>query len=294
MTSLLELFCHVDDFWQRFRPWWYAHLITSGQRQRIREGQLCESEIMTILIRFHQSHYRDFKAFYTEYEQQHWRCEFPKLVSYSRFVRLTQRVAIPLFVYLHEWLGTCSGISFIDSTPLRVCHNRRIPRHKVFAGLAGRGKNSLGWFYGFKLHWVVNDRGELLAVRLTPGNVDDRQPVPDLIPRLFGKLLGDKGYLSAKLRDDLGEQGLQLITTLRRNMKPQLMDLMDRLLLRKRSIIETINDQLKNISQIEHSRHRSVVNFLVNLIAGLIAYSLRPTKPSVQVTPQQVRLLTAG
>lgn len=294
MNSLLELFCHVDDFWQRFRPWWYEQLVTSGQRQRIRESQLCESEIMTILIRFHQSHYRHFKAFYTEYVQQHWQREFPKLVSYSRFVQLKQRVAIPLFVYLHDCLGTCSGISFIDSTPLRVCHNRRIPRHKVFAGIAQRGKGSMGWFYGFKLHLVVNDRGQLLAVRLTPGNVDDRQPVPDLIPHLYGKLFGDKGYLSAKLRDDLWEQGLQLITTLRRNMKPQLMDLADRLLLRKRSIIETINDQLKNSSQIEHSRHRSVVNFFVNLIAGLIAYTHRPKKPSVQVTPQQVRLLTAG
>jgi len=294
MTSLLELFCHVDDFWQAFCPVWYDHLLVSGERQRIRDSQLSASEVMTIMILFHQEQYRNFKAFYTGYVQRHLQREFPHLVSYSRFVRLMQRVGIPLFVYLHECMGTCTGISFVDSTPLRVCHNRRIQRHKVFEGFAERGKGSMDWFYGFKLHLVVNDRGEIIAVRLTPGNVDDRKPVPDLIQGVYGKLFGDKGYLSSPLRDDLWEQGILLVTTLRRNMKPQLMDLADRLMLRKRSIIETINDQLKNISQIEHSRHRSVDNFFVNLMAGLIAYSHRPKKPAVQFDPQQVRLLVAG
>ncbi len=292
MDNLTHLFCQVDDFWQAFAPYWYQYLLTSGKMTRIRKASVCESEIMTIIILFHQSDYRTFKGFYMKYVRVHLTDEFPTLVSYSRFVRLMQRVAIPLYAYLRVCgLGQCTGISFVDSTPLRVCHNRRIERHRVFAGLAERGKTSMGWFFGFKLHLVVNDRGELLDFRLTPGNEHDTKPVKGLIKRLFGKLFGDKGYLSQPLKDELWQQGIQLITSIRRNMKPQLMELTDKLLLRKRSIIETINDQLKNISQIEHSRHRSIDNFFVNLMSGLIAYSRRPIKPSVQVDPQQFNLL---
>ena len=293
MDSLLELFVHVDDFWQIFRPIWHEHLLASGKRQRLRDSRLSESEIMTIMILFHQAQYRNFKAFYLGYVRRHLQGEFPHLVSYKRFVALMKRIGVPLFVYLHVCMGRCTGISFVDSTALRVCHNRRIKRHRVFAGWAARGKTTMGWFYGFKLHLVVNDRGEIIAVQLTPGNVDDRTPIPELIQHVFGKLFGDKGYLSQPLRDELRGQGVDLITSLRRNMTPQLMLLQDKLLLKRRSIIETINDQLKNISQIEHSRHRSVDNFFVNLIAGLIAYCHRPTKPSIQLDPRDYRMLTA-
>jgi len=194
-------------------------------------------------------------------------------------------VVIPLIRYLRtRCLGRCSGISFIDSTSLDVCLNQRIHSHKVFAGLAGRGKTSTGWFFGFKLHLVFNDRGELLNLMLTPGNVDDRKPVPQMIRRLFGKLFGDKGYLSQKLFEELLRTfNVQLITGIRSNMKNRLMPVMDKLLLRKRAISETIIDQLKNISQIEHSRHRSPVNFLVNLLCGLIAYCHQPKKPSLNL-----------
>jgi transposase len=291
MDSLLELFVHVDDFWQGFRPIWHEHLLASGKRQRIRDSQLSESEIMTIVIVFQQAQYRNFKAFYLGYVRRHLKCEFPHLVSYKRFVALMRRIGVPLSVYLRVCMGHCTGISFVDSTPLRVCHNRRIERHRVFAGWAARGKTTMGWFYGFKLHLVVNDRGELIAMQLTPGNIDDRKPLPQLIDRLYGKLFGDKGYLSQALRDDLRQQGVDLITSRRRNMPPQLMLLQDKLLLKRRSIIETINDQLKNISQIEHTRHRSVDNFFVNLIAGLVAYCHRPHKPSIQLDPKQYRLL---
>jgi transposase len=153
-----------------------------------------------------------------------------------------------------------------------VCKNPRIHHHKTFAGLARRGKTSTGWFYGFKLHLIVNDRGELLDFVLTPGNVDDRTPVPRLARGLFGKLFGDKGYLSKALRDELWRMfKVQLITGIRANMKNTLLPLLDKLLLRRRVIVETIVDQLKNISQIEHSRHRSPVNFVVNVLCGLIA-----------------------
>lgn len=190
---------------------------------------------------------------------------------------------VPLLVYLRSCcLGDCTGISFIDSTSIDVCLNQRIHSHKVFSGLAERGKTSTGWFFGFKLHLIVNDRGELLCFCITPGNVDDRKPVPRLVKKLFGKLFGDKGYLSQPLAQSLRELfDIQLITKLRDNMKNQLMTMTDRILLRRRAIIESIIDQLKNISQIEHSRHRSVVNFFVNVLCGLIAYFHKPSKPSL-------------
>lgn len=290
--SLLELFCHVDDFWLAFAPRWKQTLLQSGQIKRQRSGQLAESEIMTILMHFHQSHYRDFKAFYIQHVLAHLHADFPGLVSYNRFVQLTPSVLFPLAAYLETCRGQCNGLSFVDSTKLVVCHNRRIKQHRVFAGLAERGKDSVDWFYGFKLHLVVNDCGDLLACRLTPGNVDDRRPVPQLAQRLFGKLIGDKGYLSKDLVAWLLEQRVELLTPIKRNMKPRLVRLNDKLLLRKRVLIETINDQLKNISQIEHSRHRSPANFLVNVLAGLLAYCHQPKKPSLQVTPEVLALIS--
>ena len=202
---------------------------------------------------------------------------------YPRFVALIPRMIVPLLAYLQSRYGNCTGISFIASTALRVCHPKRISQHRVFAVDARRGKTSTGWFYGFKLHLAVNDRGERLSCCLTPGNVDDRKPVPSMVKRLRGKLIGDRGYVSAPLTEMLFEQGLHLITRLRKNMKNRLMHLSDKLLLRKRAIIESIIDQLKTISQIEHSRHRSPTNFVVHLIAGLIAYSHQDKKPGLHL-----------
>jgi len=284
MESLLALFVHVDDFCKAFLPFWNRQLHSCGARQRQRERSLSLSEIMTILIAFHQSHYRDFKAYYCEQVLKHWRSEFPGLVSYNRFVEFIPSALVPLCTYFQKFcLGDCSGVSFIDSTSLEVCLNQRIASHKVFTSLAERGKTSTGWFFGFKLHLVINDRGELLNVLLTPGNVDDRKPVPTLVHKLFGKVFGDKGYISQPLYELLRQTfGVQLVTKLRSNTKNKIpMNLMDRILLRKRAIIESVIDQLKNISQIEHSRHRSVKNFLVNLLCGLIAYARQPKKPSL-------------
>jgi hypothetical protein len=158
-----------------------------------------------------------------------------------------------------------------DSTSLKLCHNRRIHSHQVFQRCARRGKTSVHWFYGFKLHLVVNDCGELLSVRLTPGNVDDRRPVPEMVKGLFGKLFGDKGYVSQPLFETLYDEQVQLVTKLKGKLKNGLTSIFDKLMLRKGAIIERVMDQLKNILQIEHSGHRSVANWFVNLIAGLIA-----------------------
>lgn len=282
--SVLELFCAVDDFCVVFEPFWHKHCLSSGSKRRNRARELALSEIMTLLILFHQSHYRTFKAFYTEHVLVHLRSEFPTLVSYTRFVEFFPSALVPLCVYLHTRFGRCTGVSFVDSTKLAVCHNRRIGQHRVFRGLAKRGKTSVDWFFGFKLHLVFNDCGEILTFTLTPGNVDDRTPLPQFAKQLFGKLFGDKGYLSQSLVKQLQSLfGIQLITPRRRNMKKVELPLIDKVRLRKRAIVETIIDQLKNISQIEHTRHRSPTNFLVNLVCGLIAYCHQPKKPSLQL-----------
>jgi hypothetical protein len=298
--SILDLYCSVDAFWQQFEPWWERERLVAGssgptgKRRRKRATRLSSSEIMTILILFQQSGYRTFKGFYTHYVQTQLRAEFPQLVSYSRFVALIPRVVVPLAVYVQTQLGACTGISFVDSTSLCVCKNARIAQHRVLRVDARRGRTSVGWFYGFKLHLVVNDRGELLAFCLTPGNVDDRRPVPRLVQRLFGKLFGDRGYISQALTEQLfTTQGLQLIAKVRKNMRERLLAYADKLLLRKRALIESVNDQLKNVCQIEHSRHRSPYNFLVHLLAGLAAYCHQPKKPSLHLE-HEVDLLVAG
>lgn len=292
--SILDLFVSLDTFWQQFEPWWEREQISAGKRCRRRATRLSPSELMTILILFQQSGYRTFKGFYTQYVQAHLRSEFPGLVSYTRVVALIPRVLLPLAVYLQTQMGHCTGINFIDSTSLCVCKNARIAQHRGFRVDARRGKTAVGWFYGFKLHLVVNDRGELLAFCLTPGNVDDRRPVPRLVRRLFGKLFGDRGYISQALAEHLfTTQGILLVTKVRKNMRERLLAYTDKLLLRKRALIETVNDQLKNVCQIEHSRHRSPFNFLVHLLAGLASYCHQPKKPSLHLDHDWT-LLAAG
>ncbi|MEZ5583838.1 MAG: IS982 family transposase [Candidatus Competibacteraceae bacterium] len=289
--SLEELFCDVDDFCRLFLPAWHRQLLTRGGGKRRRVSRLTLGEIMTVLIDFHQSQYRNFKAFYLLHLSRHHRSEFPNLLSYTRFVALIPTALMPLCIYLHTRRGQDSGIAFIDATSLVVCHNRRIHSHRVFKKIARRGKTSMGWFYGFKLHLIVNDQGELLAFRITPGNVDDRQPVAELSNGLTGNLIGDRGYISQRLFNELWERGLQLITKLRKNMRNKLMPLADKLLLRKRAIIETINDQLKNIQQVEHTRHRSVVNAMVNVLAALVAYTHQPRKPALNIPRNELNRL---
>jgi hypothetical protein len=289
--DILSLFFEIDEFCRFFEPIWNRHLLALGGRKRNRRRSLSLSEVMTILILFHSSGYRNLKQFYLEFVCRYLRAEFPSLVSYTRFVEFERDALVPLAAYLQTRRGKCTGISFIDSTALAVCENLRIPQHKQFASIARRGKTTLGWFYGFKLHLVVSDCGELLAWQVTPGNIDDRRPVPKLARKLFGKLFGDLGYLSEPLRLLVREQNLELVTKLKRNMKNKFLDLTDKLFLRKQAIIETVFDQLKNISQIEHTRHRSFWNFLANLVSGLIAYTWREKKPSLNYNVKDLCLV---
>jgi hypothetical protein len=189
MFSLEELFCRVDDFCQTFEPLWQGQLLSHGLQLRNRKRSLCMSEIMTIVIGFHQQRYRTFKDYYIHHVRVYWRSAFPGLVSYTRFVSWLPSVLLPLCAYLKHCLGQCTGISFLDSTSLKVCHNRRIQQHKVFEDMAERGKTSVDWFFGFKLHLVVNELGELLNLTLTPGAVFSR--VRHLIDGKFGQRFTD-------------------------------------------------------------------------------------------------------
>lgn len=272
-------------------PEWNKHLLAEKQKKRNRESRLSISEIITILIHFHQSHYRNFKAYYLQYVSRHLGNEFPNLLSYKRFVALIPKVFAPLCSYLQSRRATSNGIGFIDSTPIIVCHPKRIHSHKVFKGIAEIGKTTKGWFYGFKLHLICNHRGELLSCHITPGNADDRAPVNEMTKDLFGKLFGDKGYISKKLFDELFARGLQLITGIRGNMKNKLMPLFDKIVLRKRSMIESLNNQIKNVFQIEHTRHRSVINGFVNIIAALVAYTHHDSKPQLNISAHEMAFL---
>jgi hypothetical protein len=294
MDKLVETYCDVDDFCELFIEQWQCTLLENGELKRRRDCKLSPAEVMTIIIHFHQSHYRDFKNYYLLYVSRQLKAYFPELLSYTRFLGISSSVVVPLCSYLTSKLGKPTGIQFVDSTKIEVCHIMRAKRNQVFADVATHGKGTMGWSFGFKLHLIINHLGEIVSLKLTKGNVDDRQPVPEMADSLFGKLYGDKGYISKALSGELLDKGVDLITTIRKNMKKKFISLWDRAILKKRFIIETVNDQLKNISYIEHSRHRSIHGFMLNLLGGLIAYCLKNDKPSLDLTAQEFELLNGN
>ena len=282
--NIITLFCEVHDFFLHYEKWVSTQCLpkTPPMETRGRPRKLHPSEVMTILIAFHQSGYRTFKHFYLKHVCVYWRSEFPNLVSYSRFVQLKRNVLEISSGYLSANLGTCSGLSFVDSTRLRVCENKRISSHRVFADVAERSKTSMGWFYGFKLHLIINDSGELLDVALTPGNTDDRKPLWGVSEgHLHGSLYADRGYISKDLREKLGKQGVHLVYKVRKNMDPLDLSVSDEVLLKKRMLIESVIGVMKTQTQLEHSRHRSFENFQVNVFSALIAYQLMENKPTL-------------
>lgn len=281
MVPLEEIFCFIDDFCKCFQRHNQGRLLANPKRKRNKPCRLTISEIMTILVLFQFSHYRTFKDFYLFCLIPQYKQAFPNLVSYNRFVELMPYAIMPLLILLMNVTGQKTGKYFIDSTKLFVSDNRRIYRHKVFEGIAQRGKTSTGWFFGMKLHLIINDKGELMSFRITPGNTDDRAVVEKMVQGLEGWLFGDKGYIGKKLSRRLFDKGIELITRVKKNMKAQFLDPIRQCWLDKRGIVETIIDQLKSIFHIQHTRHRSPANFLANVLAGLIAYALKPKKPSV-------------
>jgi len=283
---LITIFCHIDDFCKDFENQFKRNLLTDGSNKRNRSFKLSLSEIMTIMIFYHQSGYKTFKDYYEKEVLGHMKTDFNGLVSYNRFLELRQKAFLPLLIYSQlASLGRPTGISFIDSFSLAVCHNRRISSNKVFKGIAQRGKTSVGWFYGFKVHLIINHLGEIISFYITPGNVADSNEsvLIKLTKDLFGKIFGDRGYLVGnKLFQQLYKNGIHLITKIRKNMKSKLMPLEDKLLLKKRGLVETVGGVLKEGLSMEHSRHRSPLGFFGYIVSTLIAYGFRKNKPSIK------------
>ena len=281
--DITALYCCLDDFTQIYDEWARHHLIgTVGQRRR--DGKLSLSEMLLIMILFHTGNARNFKTFY-HYDMQYLhRGLFKELPSYERFVVLQKRLLLPLTLLLMMLTKqtTRDGVYVIDTTALRVCDNKRIKRHKVFAGLAKRSKTTMGWFFGFKLPLVINRHGEIVAVKLTPGNADDRAPMLNVTEGLAGILLADKGYISKEKVQALWKKGLKMLVGIRKNMKNYLMPIYEKLVLRKRFIIETVIGVLKEQMGMVHTRHRSVENAFVHIISCLGAYCFRKNKPKIR------------
>src|SRR3954452_7657454 len=276
---LVEDVCQFDDFCQAFGPHWEARLLSQEAQPAKKRGPqagLADSEIMTILVLYHSWH---FKAFYEGVVLTLLRSACPKAPCYARFITLTHHVWVPLTVFLLTRMGRKTGLYYIDSTPLPVCHPRRINRHKVFAGLAGRGKTISGWFFGFKLHLVFNRERQIVALTLTPGNVNDTTPVSQLTQRLIGKLFGDKGYVGKDLAHRLLRRGLVLMTRVRRNMTRLPVSFLDKALLNGRNIVETIIGHSKEFSSLRLAKHRAVFNAFTHLTAAIVAYQINPLPP---------------
>lgn len=246
---------------------------------------------MTIYICFHLSSYTNFKRYYNELVKPQWADMFPNLITYERFNQTQDRLFVPLLLYLNTCrLGKCTGISFVDSTTLHVCHIKREKQHKVFMGMATKSKSTMGWFFGFKLHLIINDKGEILSFSLSRANKDDRDEdiMKNMVEQIFGKLVGDRGYISEKLAQYLWNNGVELIYKRRKNMKEMNLSDTDKVLIRKRALIETVNDELKNICCLQHTRHRAVQGFLNNLVTALIAYQFLDKKPSLKLSTMEL------
>jgi Transposase DDE domain len=289
---LIEIFCQIDDFCKQFEKEFSMKLLTDGNGNRIRSFQMSLSEIMTIMIHFHQSGYKTFKDYYEKQVLVHMIRDFHHLVSYSRFVELKQKALLPALIFAQlNACRSCSGISYIDSFPLKACNIKRSSSHKVLRGLAQKGKTSVGWFYGLKLHLVINSQGEIIAFYITSGNVVDNNAkvLVKLTKKLFGKVFGDRGYLTNEsLFRKLYSNGVQMVTKIRANMKNKLMPLEDKILLRKRGVIESVGSILKESLSLEHSRHRSSLGFFCHILATIIAYNFRQNKPSIACKPDDI------
>lgn len=278
---LVEIFCESDDFCKFLREEVGLKLLGDNAIAG-RKPSMTASEIVTISIYFHVSRFKSFKDYYNTLILGYLRQNFSKVVSYNRFIELRQEMMIPLILFVKtKGLGKCDGISIIDSTTLEVCHVNRAYSHKLFKGIAQKGKSSTGWFYGFKLHCIINSQGELINFYITSGNIADNNV--DLLDKItdaiFGKLIGDKGYIGAFKQ--LLEKGIFLVHGIRKNMKNKLMPLADKLLLKKRGAIESVFGILKEWFNLESSKNRSQIGYFAQLFSALAAYHFKPNKPHI-------------
>ena len=277
VEDITLLFCFVDDFCKEYENLVRSYSIEKKKmRKPTRVSGLKISEIITIILLFYRSNMMNFKAFY-KYLELHHKGDFPKMPTYERFCAIKQK-AIPILSGLFKCiLSKGQSEAYIDATALRVSHNKRTNSHKVFKGIAAVGKSTMGWFYGFKLHLVIDLQGNIINAKLTRGNCDDRSPVEDLLQEFQGVIYGYKGYISQDLFGRLWKKGVKLVTGVKANMKNKLMILKEKILLKKRSLIESVFSVLKR-NGLEHSRHRSVHGFILHILGSLVSYQLNRKK----------------
>ena len=282
--STIALFCCLHVFAKLLADWEHHHLIPSPcQCQRRRAGRLSLGEMLFIMVLFHISAYQDCKHFWFYGLSQEYGDCFGDLPSCSRFVSLQPGLLLPFVLLLHSFPGEKTGICFAHSTNLAACHNARISRNRFCQGMARRRRTAMGWFFGGKLHLLIHRKGQIMAFRMTAGSRDDRNPLEAMTAALQGKIFADKGYLSQTLLERLWQRGLHLVTSMRRNMKNDLLPLLDNVLLRKRFMIETLFDKRKSSMGLEHTRHRSPVNTLVHILSCLAADTMAQPKVKIGV-----------
>lgn len=278
---LTEIFCQIDDFCKLFFKKEQKISSKSNNKKAGRKPKMHTSEILTILVYYHYSGFKNFKSYYNLLILGEFKSAFSVPVSYNRFIELRQESCKMLALFAQSnAFGICDKYSIIDSCKLEVCHIRREYSHKVFKGLATKGKTSTGWFFGFKMHVIINSSGEIINFFITPGNIPDNnvKVIDFLTQNVFGKITGDKGYMG--LFNHLWAKGIKLITKIRKNMKNKLLDFEDKLLLKKRSTIESVFGILKNKFSLQSTSFRSVSAFFSNIFSTLIAYKFQPQKPS--------------
>lgn len=296
---LTEIYVDIDDFCKT-----KMHLIAKalhhcGAYKKLHPSKLSLSEVMTILVYYHLSPYKNFKAYYTRHVSEDLKRDFPDLISYDRFVALIPRTLIPLMLYLayrcQRSLRT--GIYYIDSTPLAACHPKRAHQHQTLKGFASWGRTSVGWFFGLKVHLLINHLGQLIHVRITDGSTHDANPklLFELTHDMVGWVFGDKGYLLNTEKQAFVEYQGQVIFAAkpRKGMVKSDWPLAAKAWAAKRSLIETVIGQSKTVCNLEHTRHRSATNAFVNVYASLIAYSFYERKPTAKVDLSD-RLLMTG
>jgi len=270
-NEFIEIFCHIDDFNQIFINVLRTHQVTDGTRKLIKSGRLDESEIMTIVIYFHLMHYRDFKHYYLFHVCKHMQSEFPGLLSYYRFVKFMQKVLLSIAVFLFtRYLSRCTGISFVDSTPISASYIKLENSNKTLKVHAIEGSCSIGWFFGLMLNFIIKEKSEMLFFILTPVNVDNIQPLTgsNQLTMIFRRLFRDKEYIFQSLFEKLFIDILRLITKLRTKLNNSLMFISDKTLFRKKSFVESVFDDLNNICQINNIRNRNSEGFIINLLSG--------------------------
>lgn len=295
--KLIELFIEIDDLLIAYTKYQaQEHPTMLSEKRPTRKPSLSASEVATIIVCYHLSGYRTFEYYYKEVILKQYKSYFPVGLSYSRFVQLIPR-SLPCLVLwsIHSCAKSLyTGYYFIDSKKLQVCHLKREKSHKVFKDYAKKGKTSTGWFYGLKIHLVINHLGQIVAFSFTPGNVADNNQklLQQLVTNLKGYLIGDKGYYT-KLFETFYENGLHLILRPKKNMKAKPVESQLVSLNKKRAVIESVNDILMTVCEIEHTRHRSPINGICQMIAAIIAYQGLENKPHVYI-PQAINYLGAA